>query len=839
MTGKKDLSVCLVTYNDEKHIADCLAALKSCADEIIVADIGSKDQTVALARRAGAQVDPFKWTESFSEVRNFCMAQAAGRWVLFLQAYERISAVDLQKLPQLLKNPNAEGYLLEYAGVAGFKMDSPNGRLRLIRNRADYRFQYRAFEQLPDEQMGAVAHAPVKIRRCENTPWDAPMRLRLLEQDAAAHPQAHYIHYMQGLCLFNAGAYAESLPFFERACDGLHPDYLFAAHAHQCRSWCLLHQKRYPAALVVLEKAVEAFPHHTDFLVLRGEAHWQLGTYSAAIRDLKRCLNALRQPACIVDSEISTDVIWASLGAMMARLANVRQALACFQQAYYLSSRNPALFADLCALALEADEAQALSGMLGLTLKQNIPAQLLEAAQAFLALGRPEQALALTERVAQAELPDRKLAIEFAAHLKLGNTPRAPTGAKAEHTASGRPLLGLIKCRWLCEDLSGAQALIEELEQAQNAAPPVKAACRLMQTLFEGNACPEINLTAAMREEIAGTHDLLLMNGQTGKAKTLLPLLLKGARAENLTAFAMVLWARCDDFEAIRHILAAAQDAAQAMLKQRIFGRLLHDGHLMTAERLLPVGGAPTQEMVLALWSACGRSQLAAISRLAHGANGQQARPEAPAESLAQFRDAVLVRVEIANDPKALARGDMHAQIGAAFESLHKAPEAAAAYLRALQWGPNALAQEKLSAFWQSDPDMLAALLKNLPWPAESGLFQERTAFSDHVHGLVCLGGGQLKQAYAWFEKAAAKAPDSPAVAYMLTARWLRRQEEGTDAPFGGDEAPPLVWAWCFALLKAEILRRLAQGQAQSPDDGLLLAERERVLAFNLPEAVA
>lgn len=832
MTDRKNLSVCIVTYNDEAHITDCLNALEGCADEMIVADIGSKDQTVMRARNAGAKVFNFEWAESFSDARNFCMAQASGRWVLFLRACETIAAADSKKLPLLLANPNAEGYLLKFAGAAGLKRVSPNSRLRLIRNRKEYCFQYRAFEQLPDEQIANIENAPVKVRQYgDGEPWDIAMRLHLLKQDVAENPQAHYIRYAQGLCFLNAGMYEESTSCFECGCEGLNPDRLFSAHAYQCWGWSLLHQKRYPEALAVLEKAVEAFALHTDLLVLRAEAHWQLGSYCAAIRDLKRCLNTMQQPERVVPApEISAAVVWESLGAMMMHLANTQQGLACFQQAYCLNSRNTALFANLCALAVEADMPQALLGILGLALKQNIPAQLLAAAQAFLALGQYEKALALTSRLSQTDLADRTLAVEFLARQKVGKAPRALAELEAERLTA---LPGRIRCCLLYENLPEAQALFVELDQAGGIAPPVKAAYRLMQAIFCQGTCPDSALAPEAYHEIAEMHDLLLISGQTEKAGMLLPQLL----TEDVPVTSVMLWARCNDFDALRRILEAAMpDEVQALLKQRVLKKLLQDGHLETAQKLLDPSAAPTEEMTLALWSARSRDKLAELGRLSHRVNEERLETEESAESLAQFLEAVQVRAGVESEKSVSTCGEMHAKIGVAFERLHKTREAMAAYLRALQRGPNALAEERLSVFWQSR-DTFEMLLEKLPWVAQSSLFHARENFADYVRGLCCFGNGQLEQAYAWFDKAAAAQPDSPATACKLVICWLEEKKSEADALIKDIEPRSPVWAWCFTLLKGEILRRLGQGLSKNPDNGLLMAERESVLALNLPMA--
>ena len=94
------LSVCIITKNEERFIAQCLRSVQGVADQVVVLDTGSTDRTVTIAREMGAEVHTFTWCDDFSAARNACLAHARGEWILGLDADEELlpeSRVELQK----------------------------------------------------------------------------------------------------------------------------------------------------------------------------------------------------------------------------------------------------------------------------------------------------------------------------------------------------------------------------------------------------------------------------------------------------------------------------------------------------------------------------------------------------------------------------------------------------------------------------------------------------------------------------------------------------------------------------------------------------------------------
>lgn len=83
------VSVNIICKNEEKNIKDCLKSVQW-ADEIVVVDGESSDNTVEIAKRYTDKVFTNKW-EGFAKQRSFALAKSTKDWVLVLDADERCS----------------------------------------------------------------------------------------------------------------------------------------------------------------------------------------------------------------------------------------------------------------------------------------------------------------------------------------------------------------------------------------------------------------------------------------------------------------------------------------------------------------------------------------------------------------------------------------------------------------------------------------------------------------------------------------------------------------------------------------------------------------------------
>jgi glycosyltransferase involved in cell wall biosynthesis len=92
------ITAIILTKNEEANIVDCIESVLWC-DEIVVIDDYSEDRTIEVIKSVDnkkIKVFQKRLNKDFSAQRNFGLSKAINRWVLYVDADERVSA-DLRK----------------------------------------------------------------------------------------------------------------------------------------------------------------------------------------------------------------------------------------------------------------------------------------------------------------------------------------------------------------------------------------------------------------------------------------------------------------------------------------------------------------------------------------------------------------------------------------------------------------------------------------------------------------------------------------------------------------------------------------------------------------------
>jgi glycosyltransferase involved in cell wall biosynthesis len=104
------LTVLIPCKNEANNILGCIRSVKTIADEILVADSGSTDGTLELAQASGVCRVIEREYVSYGDFNNWAIPQATHRWILLLDADERLTPPLAKEIKQELRAPRHAGY---------------------------------------------------------------------------------------------------------------------------------------------------------------------------------------------------------------------------------------------------------------------------------------------------------------------------------------------------------------------------------------------------------------------------------------------------------------------------------------------------------------------------------------------------------------------------------------------------------------------------------------------------------------------------------------------------------------------------------------------------------
>lgn len=103
------LSVTVITKNEAHNIEACLRSVRF-ADQVVVVDSGSTDDTVQIARSLGAEVTVATDWQGFGIQKNRALALASSEWVLSIDADEQVTEELAREIQAVLRAPQFDAY---------------------------------------------------------------------------------------------------------------------------------------------------------------------------------------------------------------------------------------------------------------------------------------------------------------------------------------------------------------------------------------------------------------------------------------------------------------------------------------------------------------------------------------------------------------------------------------------------------------------------------------------------------------------------------------------------------------------------------------------------------
>lgn len=98
------ISATVVNFNEKEKLQSCLESVKDFADEIVVVDLGSTDDSRQIAQKFSGKFFSHKFVPYVELVRDYAISKASGDWILVLDPDERVTQSLKNRLQDIVKN---------------------------------------------------------------------------------------------------------------------------------------------------------------------------------------------------------------------------------------------------------------------------------------------------------------------------------------------------------------------------------------------------------------------------------------------------------------------------------------------------------------------------------------------------------------------------------------------------------------------------------------------------------------------------------------------------------------------------------------------------------------
>jgi len=300
------LSLCMIIKNEADNLAECLSDMDSVVDETVIVDTGSTDRSVETAEALGARVHSFPWIDDFSAARNESLRHARGRYILWLDADDRIEARELEKIRNLkenLKTYPPRGYALQVICRDRSGQDVIYYQLRIFPNIPGVRFEGVVHEEVTPclHRLGIdIAKAPIAILHTGYSDAAAlrkkAMRnLAILNRRGSGTPQTPEDHARMAQCCFGIQDYDACIRHLLEARSAGGKAAPFYKKTYTTLADCYLQTDQGEAAVNLLRQGLAEYPDSGHMHYLLGAALVLTGKFREAFHHLQTALNGERK----------------------------------------------------------------------------------------------------------------------------------------------------------------------------------------------------------------------------------------------------------------------------------------------------------------------------------------------------------------------------------------------------------------------------------------------------------------------------------------------------------------------------------------------------------------
>lgn len=293
-----EISVCIITKNEEQNLSKCLDAIAAYPFEIVVVDTGSTDNSREVALAHGAKVYDFPWINDFSAARNFSIAKASHNWILVLDSDEYVQNLDYDALLTFMQtSPKTIGRIERHS--SDVDNNTTIDQVERFFDRRIYHYERPIHEQvLPIlKDHIELASVPVLVDHSgyftpEIAKQKSDRNIELLESYLIDHPDDIYTYFQIGQSYYMIKEFEKALPYFEKALSyDLVPEAEYVQMLVVSYGHCLIYLGQIDTCIAFMEQIYEFFENYGDFVFLHACNYVRTKQYLKAIPLFVRCLN--------------------------------------------------------------------------------------------------------------------------------------------------------------------------------------------------------------------------------------------------------------------------------------------------------------------------------------------------------------------------------------------------------------------------------------------------------------------------------------------------------------------------------------------------------------------
>ncbi len=271
-TTAPKISVCLIAKNEGKNIDRCLNSIKEIADEIILVDTGSTDQTVNIAKKYTDKIYFHPWNDSFSEARNHYLEYATGDWIFQIDADEELVKEGIPVIRKAIQDKTIDAVMVEISSrLRNGRGEALHCVERIFRNNGKIHYEGRVHNRLVGITNAKIF--PIRLIHYgydldpESSQKKFDRTVSLLKKDLEDDPGNPRTYHYLGCSYLSQGMFEQSYEASKKAIElssaRKDPNLIYLWSHYNAAASCYK-LKNLAEAEAISVSALKQYPNHVD-----------------------------------------------------------------------------------------------------------------------------------------------------------------------------------------------------------------------------------------------------------------------------------------------------------------------------------------------------------------------------------------------------------------------------------------------------------------------------------------------------------------------------------------------------------------------------------------------